>query len=40
MFFLDEANPESDSADSGPFYNKAPRTSTFQGDAYECEALK
>jgi hypothetical protein len=34
------ANPKSDSPDTGSFYNKAPRFSVFQGDSYECEAIK
>jgi hypothetical protein len=40
VFFLDAANPESDSADTGSFYNKAPRISAFLGDAFDCEAIK
>ncbi len=37
---MDNANPKSDGPDAGSFYNKAPRFSVFQGDAYECEAIK
>lgn len=40
VFFLDNANPRSDGPDAGSFYNKAPRFSVFQGDSYECEAIK
>jgi hypothetical protein len=40
VFLLDMANPKSDSPDAGSFYNKAPRFSVFQGDSYECEAIK
>jgi hypothetical protein len=40
VFFLDGANPKSDSPDAGSFYNKAPRFSVFQGDSYDCEAIK
>ena len=40
VFFLDSANPKSDSPDAGSFYNKAPRFSVFQGDSYDCEAIK
>jgi hypothetical protein len=40
VFLLDMANPKSDSLDAGSFYNKAPRFSVFQGDSYECEAIK
>ncbi len=37
---MDNVNPKSDGADAGSFYNKAPRFSVFQGDAYECEPIK
>src|SRR5260370_168743 len=40
VFFMDSANPKPDGPDAGSFYNKAPRFSVFQGDAYECEAIK
>ena len=40
VFFLDGANPKSDGPDAGSFYNKAPRFSVFQGDSYDCEAIK
>jgi hypothetical protein len=40
VFFLDNANPRADGPDAGSFYNKAPRFSVFQGDSYECEAIK
>ena len=33
VFFMDNANPKSNSANSGSFYNKAPRFSVFGGDA-------
>jgi hypothetical protein len=40
VFLLDNADPSSDSPDTGSFYNKAPRFSVFQGDSYQCEAIK
>ncbi len=40
VFFMDNANPPSDGPDAGSFYNKAPRLSVFQGDAYDCKAAK
>jgi hypothetical protein len=40
VFFLDNTNPKPDSPDAGRFYNKAPRLSVFQGDSYDCEAIK
>ena len=40
VFLLDTANPKSDGPEAGSFYNKAPRFSVFQGDSYECEAIK
>jgi hypothetical protein len=40
IFFLDNADPASDSSDKGSFYNKAPRFSAFRGDAYTCEPVK
>jgi hypothetical protein len=40
VFFMDNANPKSDGPDAGSFYNKAPRFSVFQGDSYQCEAIK
>ena len=40
VFFLDGADPKSDGPDAGSFYNKAPRFSVFQGDSYDCEAIK
>jgi hypothetical protein len=40
IFLLDNIDPESDSPDAGSFYNRAPRFSAFQGDAYTCEAVK
>jgi hypothetical protein len=39
VFFLDNANPKPD-GDASSFYNKAPRLSMFQGDAYDCKAIK
>lgn len=40
VFFLDSADPKADRSDAGSFYNKAPRFSVFQGDAYQCDAIK
>jgi hypothetical protein len=40
VFFLDNANLKADGPDAGSFYNKAPRFSVFQGDSYQCEAIK
>jgi hypothetical protein len=40
VFFMDNANPPADGPDAGSFYNKAPRLSVFQGDAYDCKAVK
>jgi hypothetical protein len=40
VFFTDNANPSADEPDAGSFYNKAPRLSVFQGDAYDCKAAK
>jgi hypothetical protein len=42
VFFMDNANPPSDGLrpGAGPFYNKAPRSSVFQGNAYDCEPAK
>ncbi|HEY7665794.1 MAG TPA: hypothetical protein VH934_21965 [Xanthobacteraceae bacterium] len=40
VFFMDNANPKADGPDAGSFYNKAPRFSVFQGDSYECDAVK
>jgi hypothetical protein len=40
VFFMDNADPPSDGPDAGSFYNKAPRSSVFQGDAYDCKAVK
>ena len=40
VFFLDNANPKPDGPDAGSFYNKAPRFSVFQGDSYQCDAIK
>jgi hypothetical protein len=40
VFFMDNADPPSDGPDAGSFYNKAPRLSVFQGDAYDCKAVK
>jgi hypothetical protein len=39
VFFLDNANPAPD-GEAGSFYNKAPRFSMFQGDTYDCKAIK
>src|SRR5262249_904018 len=40
IFLLDEAHPPPDTRDAGSFYNTAPRTSAFEGDAYECRPTK
>ena len=40
IFLLDNADPPPDTPDAGSFYNQAPRTSAFEGDAYTCEAVK
>jgi hypothetical protein len=42
LFFMDNANPRSDGlrGEAGPFYNRAPRFSVFQGDAYTCERAR
>lgn len=40
VFFMDSAEPASDTADAGSFYNKAPRFSAFLGDSYTCEPAK
>ena len=40
VLFMDNANPPADGPDAGSFYNKAPRLSVFQGDAYDCKAVK
>jgi hypothetical protein len=36
VFFMDNADPPQDTPDAGSFYNKAPRLSVFQGNAYTC----
>jgi hypothetical protein len=40
VFFMDNVNVTADGIrpETGSFYNKAPRFSVFQGDAYECTA--
>jgi hypothetical protein len=40
VFFMDNANPPDDRPDAGSFYNKAPRFSVFEGNAYYCNALR
>jgi hypothetical protein len=40
VFFMDNANPPSDSEGAGAFYNKAPRVSVFKGSTYTCEPIK
>jgi len=40
VFFMDNADPKPDGTTASAFYNKAPRISSFKGDAYSCEALK
>jgi hypothetical protein len=39
VFFLDSSDPQPDSPDVSPFYNKAPRTSAFKGASYMCEPI-
>jgi hypothetical protein len=41
VFFMDNTDPPADDAKkAGPFYNKAPRFSVFDNDAYYCEPVK
>jgi hypothetical protein len=40
VFFIDGANPRSDSDDKGSFYNKAPRFGVMGSDMIECKARK
>jgi hypothetical protein len=42
VFFMDNADPPADGIrdGAGPFYNKAPRFSVFQGNAYYCARQK
>jgi hypothetical protein len=40
VFFMDNAGDHPDRDDAGSFYNKAPRFSVFQGDAYTCVRVK
>jgi hypothetical protein len=42
VFFMDNADPVADGTrdGAGSFYNKAPRFSVFQGDAYDCTRKK
>jgi hypothetical protein len=40
IFLLDNADPAPDTPDAGSFYNKAPRTSAFEGDTYKCQPVK
>ncbi len=41
VFFMDNADPPADDIQrAGPFYNKAPRFSVFQGNAYHCTRAK
>jgi hypothetical protein len=40
IFLLDAADPAPDTPDAGAFYNQAPRTSAFEGDAYTCRPVK
>jgi hypothetical protein len=40
IFLLDGADPVSDTPDAGSFYNRAPRSSAFDGDAYTCRPVK
>ena len=36
IFLMDNTNAPSDHEGSGPFYNKAPRISAFEGNSYDC----
>jgi hypothetical protein len=42
VFLMDNADPPADGLrpDAAAFYNKAPRFSVFQGNAYECKSTK
>lgn len=40
IFFMDNADAPPDSPDAGAFYNRAPRISSFRGQAYSCEPIK
>lgn len=40
VFFMDNADPASDSEGAGAFYNQAPRISVFKGSTYTCEPIK
>jgi hypothetical protein len=40
VFFMDNANPQPDSADASAFYNRAPRITAFKGSTYTCEPVK
>jgi hypothetical protein len=40
IFFIDGANPKSDYADKGSFYNKAPRFGVMGTDMIECKAAR
>jgi len=42
VFFMDNVDPAADGLrpGAGSFYNKAPRFSVFQGNSYECRAIK
>ena len=40
IFLLDTADPAPDTPDAGSFYNQAPRSSAFEGDAYTCRPVK
>jgi hypothetical protein len=39
IFLLDEPRPAARAAGEGGFYDKAPRTSAFDGDAYACRQV-
>jgi len=40
IFFMDNAETPADSSEASAFYNKAPRISSFKGQAYICEPIE
>lgn len=40
VFFMDAAQPPPDREDAGAFYNKAPRSGAFAGQAWTCEKAR
>jgi hypothetical protein len=40
VFLMDNTDPPADSQDASAFYNKAPRVSSFKGQAFFCEPIK